>query len=83
MFDIFGLNKIDAKQAVQEIMCGATRGLLEGFEFRLEEKNREIQRLTEKLTQHEDLKKKYTKLINSIEKDNKEKKGEKLNSSHN
>lgn len=49
MFDLFGMNKIDARDAVQEMMCGATRGLLEGYEYRLEQKNYEITNLMEEI----------------------------------
>ena len=67
MFDLFGVNKVDAKGAIQEMMCGATRGLLEGYEFRLEEKDREIAHLKEHIQDENTWKERYEELEKLIE----------------
>ena len=76
MFDILGIgmNKVDARGAIQEMMCGATRGLLEGYEYRLEEKDNEIRRLREKLQETEDWKKRYEELHDVMQSMDKSKK---------
>lgn len=74
MFDIFGIEKANAMEAIQELMCGATRGLIEAFEFRLEEKQREIDRLKEHVTEEKTYKERYKELLQLIElKEKKEK----------
>ena len=54
MFDIFGIEKVDARDSIREMMRGATLGLLDGYECRLEEKDREIERLRKKIAELEE-----------------------------
>ena len=45
MFDLFGIEKVDSKEAIREMARGMTLGLLDGYEYRLIEKEEEIKRL--------------------------------------
>jgi len=54
MFDLFGLEKADAKDSIREMMRGCTLGLLDGFEWRLDEKDREMSRLKEQIVKQEE-----------------------------
>jgi collagenase-like PrtC family protease len=67
MFDLFGINKVSSREAIQEIMCGATRGLLEGFQWQLQEKDEKIRRLKEKLEDEKTWKERYDELSATIE----------------
>ena len=44
MFDILGMNKTNANEAIESMMKGATRGMLEAYEYRIQEKDEEIKR---------------------------------------
>ena len=67
MFDLFGVNKVGGREAVQEIMCGATRGLLEGFQWQLQEKDDEIKRLKQKIEDEKTWKDRYYELSATID----------------
>lgn len=67
MFDFFGTDKVNARDAIQELMCGATRGLIEGYEFRLDEKQREIDKLKEQAIEEKTYKERYEELLELIE----------------
>jgi len=49
MFDLFGMGKVDAKDAIEAMTRGMTLGLLDAYEIRLDEKEREIKRLRERI----------------------------------
>ena len=49
MFDLFGTNKIDAKESIEAMTKGMTLGLLDAYEYRLQDKDREIERLRNKI----------------------------------
>jgi len=51
MFDLFNTDKINSKESVEAMTKGMTLGLLEAYEYRLEEKDREIKRLRDKLNE--------------------------------
>jgi len=63
MFDIFGMDKANTKEAIQEIAAGVTRGMINAYQFELEDKQREIDNLKQKLQEREDYKKRYDELI--------------------
>ena len=49
MFDLFGIEKVDAKESICQMAKGVTIGLLEGYEYRIQEKDMEIKKLKEKV----------------------------------
>lgn len=53
MLDLFGTNKVNAKESIEAMTKGMTLGLLDAYEWRLEEKQREINMLKEKITEQE------------------------------
>jgi len=53
-FDLFGVNKVDAKDSIEAMAKGITLGLLDAYEYRLQEKNREIERLRNKIEELEE-----------------------------
>ena len=53
MFDLFGFEKVDAKQSIEAMTKGITLGLLDAYEYRLEDKDREIQRLRDRIQELE------------------------------
>jgi hypothetical protein len=76
MLDIFGMGKVDARDTIQEMMCGATRGLIEAYQYELSQKDDEIKRLKDQLQEQEDWKTRYEELSNVLDfkKENKENK---------
>jgi len=54
MFDMFGMNKANTREAIEHMAKGVTAGLLEGFEWKLQEKSMEIERLREQVNKLEE-----------------------------
>ena len=67
MFDMFGMSKADTKDAIQEISKGVTIGLIDSFEFKLMDKQHEIDRLKEKITEEKTYKERYEELLLILE----------------
>lgn len=57
MLDFFGMSKVDAREAIQEISSGVVKGMLDSFDWKLMEKERVI----------DSLKQDISKLQNEIE----------------
>jgi hypothetical protein len=53
MFDLFGTNKVDAKESIEAMTKGMTLGLLDAYEYRLQDKDREIERLRNRIEELE------------------------------
>jgi len=66
MFDVFGMSKADTREAIQEMAAGVTRGLIEAFEFKLMEKESEIKRLQEHISDEKTWKARYEELSELI-----------------
>ena len=66
MFDLLGMGKVDSKEAIQEIMCGATRGLFEGFYYQIQQRDEEIARLKEKINQEKTWEVRYKELSEAV-----------------
>jgi len=49
MFDMFGMNKANTREAIEYMAKGVTLGLLEGYEYRLQDKQMEIDRLKKEI----------------------------------
>jgi hypothetical protein len=49
MFDIFGLEKVNAHDAIRDMSEGVVRGIFDGFDWKLMDKDREIEQLKEEV----------------------------------
>lgn len=54
MLDIFGMDKANTKEAIREISHGVVNGMLDSFDWKLDEKQSEINSLKKKIWELEE-----------------------------
>jgi peptidoglycan hydrolase CwlO-like protein len=54
MFDLFGMEKANTVEAIRAMVSGVTTGLIDSFEYKIQEKERMIEDLKKKITELQD-----------------------------